>query len=79
MPIAIMTVVSMTVMAMTVPMVMMSFVSVTSVWGARARARIVISVGSFPMAMIAGRHCVDFSGGGRIPLQIVKESDNQSI
>jgi hypothetical protein len=60
MPIAIMTVVSVTVMTMMVPMVMMSFVSVTSAWGARARARIVISAGPVPMAMLAGRHCVDF-------------------
>lgn len=60
MPVAIMTVVSVTVMTMTGAMVMMSFVSVTPVWGAGARARIVVSMGSFPMAMIAGRHCVDF-------------------
>jgi hypothetical protein len=59
MPIAIMTVVSAMVMTMTGAMVMMSFVSVSPVWGARARAGIVTSMGSFPMAMIAGRHCVD--------------------
>lgn len=58
---AFMTMIAVTVAVMAAMVVMMmSFVSVTSVWGARARARIAIAVGSVPRMMIASRHCLAF-------------------